>query len=825
MSTNLPKFSRLISVCITSVFFSVSAISQTPLLVKDIRTGIPDSDPQELVNINGTIFFAATDGVNGVEIWKSNGTAAGTVLVKDIYPAGSSSPQHLVNVNGVLFFIANNNINGYELWKSDGTTAGTVMVKDINPGVANSNPDNLTNVNGVLFFSATDGTNGIELWKSDGTTAGTVLVKDILAGAGNAQPQNFCNSGGILFFAADNGAANGIELWKSDGTTAGTVMVKDIMSGGGNSNPAYITSVGGIVFFKATEGTNGIELWKSDGTTAGTVLVLDINPGSVNSSPDYLTDVDGTLFFIATKSGSGTELWKSDGTGAGTVLVKDIRSGTSGSTPQNIINANGVVFLAATDGLLGEELWKSDGTAAGTVLVKDIKVGGAGAGSFPDKMCNLNGILFFQADDGVNGVELWKTDGTTAGTVLVQDIRSGAASSNPLNLIAVDGTLYLQADDGVFGKELWKYGYCTSYSLAGTAGGAAISLTKPMNSQPYSFYQDKTCNLIALIQPSGTNYISGNVTSKVKIDASVQTYLGQPYAQRHYDIIPVLNASTATATVTLYYTQAEFDNYNSNNGFYPDLPTNPSDATGKFWLRVTQYHGTSASSNPGTYSGSTELIDPADANIIWNTTQSRWEVTFAVNGFSGFFLHTGFNVLPVLFIKEKAAVVTGKNQIDWTISEPQNIDHFIIEHSADGIQFVTAAMLLAEQNKIEYQFTEIANTAEKTYYRIKAVLNNGSEVYSRILTLKKQDNMFALKLFPNPVNDKLYFEYNRASGSATEISIFSADGAMHYHEIRLPGNNSNGNINVTSLKPGNYIFRINNTKTGEAISHKFLILR
>jgi ELWxxDGT repeat protein len=822
MSTNLHRRNSLISAFIVFIFCSINAFCQTPVLVKDIRTGTNHSDPQELVNVNGTIFFSAIDGPNGIELWKSDGTNAGTVLVKDIYPSGSSNPQHLVNVNGVLFFIANNNTNGYELWKSDGTSAGTVLVKDINPGLSNSNPDNLTNVNGVLFFSAADGTNGAELWKSDGSTAGTVIVKDIYTGVGNAQPQNLCNSGGTLFFSADNGATNGIELWKSDGTAAGTVMIKDIYSGTGNSNPGNITSVGNIVFFKASEGTNGIELWKTDGTTAGTIMVLDINTGVSNSDPDYFTDIDGTLFFTANKSGQGAELWKSDGTGAGTVLVKDIRSGAQGSTPQFITNVNGTAFLTATDGTAGIELWKSDGTTAGTVQVKDIKPG-AGA-STPDKLCNLNGILFFQAEDGTNGFELWKSDGTGAGTSLVQDIRTGTANSNPTYLIAVEGELFFQAEENTYGKELWKYGYCTAYSLAGTAGGAAVSLTKPMNCLPYSFYQDKTCNLIAKIQPSGANYVNGNVISKVKIDASVQTYNGQPYLQRHYDIIPALNASTATATVTLYFTQAEFDNYNSSNGSFSDLPVNSGDVAGKSMLLITQYHGTSGSGNPGTYSGSSELINPADANIIWNATQSRWEVTFNVNGFSGFFVHTGFTILPVLFVTEKAGLVNGRNQVNWTITEPQNINHFVIERSNDAGQFVIAATLPAGQSRTEYQFAELSAATQKTSYRIKVVLNDGSEVYSRILTVNKPESRQTLKLYPNPVTDKLYFEYD-AAGSAIDISIFSTDGRRHYHEIRLPDSSRNNSVDVASLKPGNYIFKLSNIKTGLLTKRKFLISR
>ena len=138
----------------------------------------------------------------------------------------SSQPTNLVEVGGTLYFAAFDGVNGRELWKSDGTQAGTVMVKDIRPGSLSSSPDKLTNVGGTLYFTANDGTSGTELWKSDGTEAGTVLVKDITPGSGSySPPTNLINVGGILYFTASDGV-NGRELWKSDGTEAGTVMVR-----------------------------------------------------------------------------------------------------------------------------------------------------------------------------------------------------------------------------------------------------------------------------------------------------------------------------------------------------------------------------------------------------------------------------------------------------------------------------------------------------------------------------------------------------------------------------------------------------------------------
>ena len=240
-------------------------------------------------------FRANNQSTNGSELWKSDGTAVGTVLVKDIWIGNSSNPNRLTDVNGTLFFRADNGTNGEELWKSDGTSAGTVLVKDINPGTSSSEPNYLININGTLFFRAYDGVNGYELWKSDGTSAGTVLVKDIWSGSNNSSPEYLTNVNGTLFFRASDGS-NGVELWKSDGTSAGTVMVKDINPGSSGSLPGYrtLTNVNGTLFFAADDGTNGIELWKYD-IPPYTAEFISFNSGNTIWCPGETRSVSITV--------------------------------------------------------------------------------------------------------------------------------------------------------------------------------------------------------------------------------------------------------------------------------------------------------------------------------------------------------------------------------------------------------------------------------------------------------------------------------------------------------------------------------------------------
>jgi len=237
--------------------WSSNGTSDGTTLVKDINPGKKGSNPANLTVFSAggasgpLLFFTADDGKNGVELWSSNGTSPGTEMVKDINPgAKGSEPANLTvfDVGGasgpLLFFTATDGKTGTELWASNGTGAGTFLVKDVNPGAKSSNPANLTVFGNLLFFSASNGRDGIELWYSNGTSDGTTMVKDINPGKKSSSPDNLFvfnvrgASGPLLFFAADDGK-NGFELWASNGSPDGTLMIKDINPGAKDSNPSW----------------------------------------------------------------------------------------------------------------------------------------------------------------------------------------------------------------------------------------------------------------------------------------------------------------------------------------------------------------------------------------------------------------------------------------------------------------------------------------------------------------------------------------------------------------------------------------------------------
>ena len=272
-----------------------------------------------------------------------------------------TSAYGFTTVGRFTYFAASDPAHGTELWRTDGTPAGTTLVKDIVGGIASSYPSWLTSLSGTLLFIV----NGHQLWKSDGTEFGTLMLTDLYSPGVEPNPQQFTVAENKLFFTIYE-TDFGRELWKTDGTQAGTSRVKDIRLGDVGSSIEELTNVNGTLYFRANDGTTGSELWKSDGTTAGTIPVEDIRSGPADGYPSYLTNVNGVLYFRANDGQAGPELWRSEGTAANTFLVKDIAPTffNVGSTPGNLTNVNGTLYFTAIDELHRQELWKSDGTFA-----------------------------------------------------------------------------------------------------------------------------------------------------------------------------------------------------------------------------------------------------------------------------------------------------------------------------------------------------------------------------------------------------------------------------------------------------------------------------
>jgi ELWxxDGT repeat protein len=325
-------------------------------MVKDIYLGTPvygapkSANPSNFKLINGVLYFIADDGIHGRELWKSDGTATGTSLIKDINVGAEGIDCcyfDQIVVKNILYLVANDGVHESELWKSDGTNAGTVLVKDINPGLSNpSNINGLIEINGTLFFSAYNPTLGYELWKSDGTSSGTLLVKDINPGSGdgyNSYSIKALNYKGFLFFISNIG-----DLWKSDGTGNGTVIVKKFYSSQYPYQRAYSFSlVNDSLFFR----TNLGESYYTDGTTLGTYSVPKI-PINYKSFPS----INKKYYFSNYYKDLGFEPHLRDSTLAKDIFINDINIGPNGSYPE-FFKAGNYMYAFAKNDSLETSLW------------------------------------------------------------------------------------------------------------------------------------------------------------------------------------------------------------------------------------------------------------------------------------------------------------------------------------------------------------------------------------------------------------------------------------------------------------------------------------
>jgi ELWxxDGT repeat protein len=501
---------------------------------------------------------SSTATVHGTELWRTDGSA--TVLVKNINPntsfdgvntvADSSNPTDLTASGGFVYFTADDGTHGKQLWRTDGTTAGTVMVTNINSSGGGFDCTDLTDVNGTLYFTADDGTDGLQVWVSDGTSGGTIMVSNLQPTSGGAaDPADLTNVNGTVFFTA-NAGTTGRELYRTNGTLNSTHLIINIYNGSGTANPTSLTNVNGTLFFAANDGIHGNELWKSNGTTTGTVMVSNIDPTG-SSNPTGLTNVNGTVFFAATNGTNGIQLWKSDGTAAGTVMVKDINTTSTGanSNPADLTNVDGVLFFRADDGVHGSELWKSDGTTSGTVLVKDINPGAAG--STPDQLINGNGTLFFAANNGTNGVQFWQSDGTSAGTVQ-NTIINPSGSSSPTNLTLGGSFLMMAANDGTHGVEPWVSPLPTARPIAADASytyvsGSTLTVAAPGVLTNASSPSGLTLSAVLVSGPSnGSLTLNADGSFTYTPNAG---FLGQDSFT--YQATDGVSSSLLTATVTL----------------------------------------------------------------------------------------------------------------------------------------------------------------------------------------------------------------------------------------------------------------------------------
>lgn len=423
-------------------------------------------------------YFVADDGIHGHELWRTDGTSNGTVMVRDIAVGAtsstasplqgiSSSYENWLLIGNILYFSAYDPQGNVELWRSDGTETGTVRLTDIGANVTEgSYPSMLTAGTNYLFF-VTHLVSGIEVWRTDGTEAGTVMALDDLddPASGFYYTDPVVDMGPVAgkmivslhrYFQDEFDAfrtAN--ELWAiAEASGMQEMLYRFPDTEAENSlRVGQFGLLGDKLFFAAnTDWFADVPLphagiWVTDGTGAGTSRLHPHN------NIQHLTVFNDSLVY------ADNGLWISDGSADGEQKLTDIIAGLPGYDRDEesfSVLGSHLYFIGTTiaeDYSTNYALWVTDGTAGGTNAVGQLPLGL----QYPtDNMVAGLSKLYFVWGSPDFGTELWISDGSTAGTYMLKDIVPGMEGSQP-ELLAVDGDVaYFAADDGVHGRELWR---------------------------------------------------------------------------------------------------------------------------------------------------------------------------------------------------------------------------------------------------------------------------------------------------------------------------------------------------------------------------------
>jgi hypothetical protein len=322
-------------------------------------------------------------------------------------------------------------------------------------------------------------------------------------------------------------------------------------------------------------------------------------------------------------------------------------------------------------------------------------------------------------------------------------------------------------------------------------------------------YTNNDCDVIAGVADAASGNLLGNTISTVMIDASAPTYNGQPYCRRHYDITP---ANQGAAVVTLYATFADFLDYNTTavaNG-WPPLPNDLYDTSGFIPnVRVTQVHGTG-----GLGTGVSELITPT--SVTWNNTLNAWQITFPVDSFSSFYIHTGAGAPMAINLLNFNGKVADENDIlYWTTASETKNDYFELLHSNDEINYTKIATIDSKAlngnstTPLDYRFVNTKTFEGDNYYQLKMVDNSCKISFSKIVKLYHQPKNNIVYVSPNPFTNNLKITIDAVQNDDIAITVIDATGKLiQVSNTQIQQGKNKINLDASNWASGMYFINV-----------------
>lgn len=481
------------------------------------------------------------------------------------------------NTGNITWFTAMTASGGREIFKTDGTAAGTVQVTH-GTGVPESkyNGPFLGIANGKLIYGGVDaGGEGIYALDTNGGDP-VLLGRFVLSYLTNGVVQHDPAEGDALYFTARSDTYTKHDLWRTYGTPLTTARVELLAGDQGPFNGIHDTrlfSAGPWMYFVATT-AQGTGLHRTDGTSDNTRLLLPLTTFSYAYSSARVAALENRLILSVATSATQSQLWATDGTTGGTVQIvaslwsafspigvlggklifDNLGTWTTDGTPAGTHPSDVAQNFTALSGLgfpgpgrvIGDRLffirngwlYVTDGTAAGTHSNFLASPGSSGEGFA------IGNFYYFGHDDGVHGMELWRTDGTT--TELAADINPGSRNGidDSTGFVRPDGTVLFAATTYDSGREPW----ITDGTAAGTHILQNIAADDPLNGSSPS----------ELRASGSTLFFKANLTGGPAIGTSDGTSAGTSATL----VDPRWSIENAVAANGHYF----FDNY--VDGFY-----------------------------------------------------------------------------------------------------------------------------------------------------------------------------------------------------------------------------------------------------------------
>lgn len=779
------------------------------------------SGTMKLEAFNNQLFLAANDGVNGKEIWKSDGTVSGTTLLKDIAPSSGSSISNDFKIltlnNGKFYFVANT-ATGYQLYESDGTTAGTVSVMPF---------QNIFELNGVsagnyfVFTGFGSANGGLEPWISDGTAAGTHILKDILPGNSSSMGANnkFVKVNNKIYFdSGSNGVSQsfGNYIWETDGTQAGTLLFNTP-----TNNMLYGTSSDAqhLILTKPNEYNR---FWIATGNSSQTFEITDLSMPLNN----VFIDLDSKIYLTGSNQKYGAELFSLNPVTQSASLASDI-SHFSSSSPHSygVLNDN-LIFIAA-DREFNNQFYKRDHTTQQISRLSNFTSGTSSVGMFTDfndTFIKVGNYLYTKNNTPNFRSVFYRTDGTTGNSVMIPTPDT-TTNDVAMHVNLNDNSLLFAGYNNVMGTELWKIDNSSSVPVlvkdisTDTMGSLYNTDPRATVVNGFAYFVAKENGKLGIWKSDGT---TANTLKTIQ-------YTFQDGTDGNIQVVGSINNKLLYSTKKENYNNTSNTELFASNGdlsssvflkSHSDLYGSAAISNGteifdnKLFYAVTGYPS-GLYSTDGTLAGTTE-VSPINFNGAVKFKKCGNQLFFTNNNANQLWKTDGTNTGTISLstnlngIKDMVCVnnylyfLNGDSQKVWRASGSAGsvvpLDIFVTNDD----------QLLANENILK-----LAADNQKLHLSI-STKDHGSELYTVTDTLpiylaanevkNNIKNSSGIQIFPNPVSDSFSIKLS-GNIKIESVKIFDSTGKLLKNIIH-----DNDKVNISGLPSGIYFVKIKTDK-------------